>query len=512
MGAAPPVVVAGAGPVGLTLAGELALHGVEVLVLERRATPDPLVKAGSIGPLAAGFLRRRGLGDALDRAERRTLERYEQMARASAIPPESVVPREHLAGLEKVEHRDASRRRMRVEQPVLVELLTEHVTRLGVRVLREREVVGVDQDDHEVGVTVAAPDGASTFRASFLIGCDGGDSAVRRLAGIPFVGTAPTVTGRQGVVRLADGDRLPHGFHYTAAGLVVWGLGVDRVAVIEFDGPPDPDAGPMTRAELQESLRRVSGREVTITAMETGGRFSDPALQAETYRLGRVLVAGDAAHLHAPFGGQGLNTGITDAANLGWKLAAHLNGWAREGLLDTYHAERHPVGARLLANTRAQTALMRPDAHSTALRALVDRFLDLREARLFAGDLLSGTDLPYAVACEHPLAGTFCPDMTLRTSGGRQIGLADLTAAGRGVLLDLSDDPGLRRAAAPWTHRVDVVTAVTDRPGPRALLVRPDGYIAWAWSEDGEFSVRSLLQSLRTWFGRRRIDRAEAAA
>ncbi|MET9661216.1 FAD-dependent monooxygenase [Streptomyces sp. NPDC006510] len=487
-----PVVVVGAGPVGLALAGELAVHGIEVTVLERRATPETMVRAGSIGPLAAALLRRRGLADELDRAEQETIERYHAMADNTTGAVGHALPKEHLAGIEKVEHADASLRRMRVEQPALVDILLRHVAALGVDVVWEHEVTGIEQDDRGVWVTAAAPGGERRLRAAYAVGCDGGESTVRRLAGIPLTGTEATLTGRQSVVGFEGEPPLEPGFHHTAGGLLAWGLGVNRVATLEFDGPPAPDAGPLTSQELQDSLRRVTGTTVPIARMAAGGRFTDTAYQAEEYRAGRVLLAGDAAHVHAPFGGQGLNTGITDAANLGWKLAATLNGWAPARLLDTYHEERHPVGARLLANVRAQTALMRPDPHSSALRHLVGRMMDVPAVRQYVGALLSGTDEGYGTD-GHGAVGTFLSDYDVTDS--------QEASPGRGLLLDFTDCATLRDIGARWSDRVDVVSAKSGRDDLAAVLLRPDGYVAWALGTGETPRTRPLVRALRTWFG-----------
>ncbi|MFD8748189.1 FAD-dependent monooxygenase [Streptomyces sp. NPDC059616] len=498
-----PVVVVGAGPVGLALAGELAAHGIGVTVLERRATPETMVRAGSVGPLAVALLRRRGLADELDRAERETVERYRAMADSAAGAVGHALPKEHLAGIEKVEHADASMRRMRVEQPALVDILLRHVAALGVDVVWEHEVTAIEQDDRGVWVTVAAPGGERRLRAAYAVGCDGGDSTVRRLAGIPLTGTEATLTGRQSVVEFEGEPPLEHGFRHTSGGLVAWGLGVNRVATLEFDGPPAPDAGPLTSGELQDSLRRVTGTGVPIARMAAGGRFTDMAYQAAEYRRGRVFLAGDAAHVHAPFGGQGLNTGITDAANLGWKLAAALDGWAPPRLLDTYHAERHPVGARLLANVRAQTALMRPDPHSSALRDLVGRMMDVPDVRRFVGALLSGTDEGYGTD-GHPAVGTFLPDYEV--TDRRE------PASGRGLLLDFTDCAALRTIGARWADRVDIVSAKTGRDDLAAVLLRPDGYVAWALATGDTPRARPLVRALRTWFGTGRSPAGTPAA
>ena len=507
------VVIAGAGPVGLMLACELRTAGVSVVLLERLPQPDPVTKAGSIGPLAVEALDRRGFAKELLAAEEETLHRYAAMAAAGpgGADAEDEGPKEHFAGLDKIDSRryeGAARRRMRVEQPVLVEILLRRAERLELDLRREHEVVDVRQDTDGVAVVARTPAGEREIRGRYLVGCDGGGSAVRRSAGIDFTGTPPTLTGRRGVVELADPSSLPAGFQYTPGGVLVYGLGVNRVATVEFDGPPEDPHRPLSLAELRASVRRVIGTDIPITAMRSSGYFADPAYQAVTYRLGRVLLAGDAAHLHAPFGGQGLNVGLIDAVNLGWKLAAQVQGWAPPALLDSYSSERHPVGARLLENTRAQTALMRPDEHSRALRELFSSLMDLSEVDRFLGRMLAGFDIRYDLGGSDPLVGTLFPNVAL-TLGGREprggATVADLTHEARGLLVDLADRPEVRDAAAGWTHRVDVITAAKDRDGAvdhvDALLLRPDGCVAWVLRTAADLAGAALTAALGTWFG-----------
>jgi 2-polyprenyl-6-methoxyphenol hydroxylase-like FAD-dependent oxidoreductase len=261
------------------------------------------------------------------------------------IPDPTRAPKEHFAGLEKIDptrRTDPDRRRVRIEQPDLEAILHRHATGLGVEVRREQEVVGIRQDDHAVTVEVRTTGGVRELSARSLVGCDRAGSTVRGLAGFDFAGTDATVTGRMAVVDMVDQEKLRPGFHYTPHGVYVHGLGVSRMSTVEFDGPPR-QVEPLTVEELQDSIRRVSGTDVTITTMSSGTRWIDTARQATTYRAGRVLLAGDAAPVYAPVGGQGLNVGIVDAANLGRKLAAVVHGWVGEDILDTYTTERHPV-------------------------------------------------------------------------------------------------------------------------------------------------------------------------
>ncbi|GAA3292495.1 FAD-dependent monooxygenase [Dactylosporangium vinaceum] len=501
------VIVAGAGPVGLMLAIELRTAGIDVMLLERRAEADPVTKAGSIGPLAVEALERRGLMPQLLAAEERTLQGYADMAAAGGYSGEAHGPKEHFAGLDKIDSSryGAGRRRMRVEQPVLVGILQEALGRLGGNLRRDHEATGVEQDTDGVTVTACTRGGERSLRARFLVGCDGGGSAVRALAAIAFTGTPATLTGRRAVVTLDDPAALRPGFAYTPGGVLVYGLGVNRVATLEFDGPPPADSGPMTLEDLRASLARVRGTDVPITAMDGGGYFADGAYQAATYRSGRVLLAGDAAHVHAPFGGQGLNVGLVDAVNLGWKLAAAIRGWAPAGLLDTYSAERQPVGARLVDNTRAQTALMRPDPHSTALRNLFAELMDLPEVERHLGRMLAGFDTRYNVGGNDPLAGTILPNLTLRAAGGGLVAQAAFAEAGHGLLLDMVPAYGLAEVAQPWAGRIDVIRASAivggQLPGLTAVLLRPDNCVLWAARPGDEPDRAGLTEVLRTWFG-----------
>ncbi|WP_219509733.1 FAD-dependent monooxygenase [Nonomuraea ceibae] len=517
------VVIAGAGPVGMMLACELRSAGVTVLVLERDPEPDPMPKAGIIGPLAAEAVARLGLGEALMEAEAEAIRRDEEMLAKllSAAPagrpgggppgggppgapggraPGHAGPPEHFAGLplDAALSSDPGRRRVRVDQLTLHRILAEHAGRLGVDVRHEHTVTGLSQDGDGVSVKVATPGGELRLRCAYLAGCDGGRSTVRKLAGFAFDGTDPTLTGRQGLVRMAGAGGLRPGFNLTdRGGYLFAAFGANRVATVEFDGPPQDRDAPLTAEELQESVRRVSGTEAAVDRLLSGVRFTDHTRQAATYRLGRVLLAGDSAHVHPPFGGQGLNVGLVDAANLGWKLAAQVQGRAPEGLLDSYTAERHPVAARLLDNTRAQTALMRPDPQSRALRELFAGVLGLDVVNRRVYDMVTGLSVRYDLGEEHPLAGTLLPDLELST--GKR--LFDHLGRGRGVLLDQADRAEVRAAAAPWADRVAVVTAGAGLDGIDAALVRPDGCVAWVLPAGDGRPYEGLLSALARWFG-----------
>ncbi|WP_188190205.1 FAD-dependent monooxygenase [Nonomuraea sp. SYSU D8015] len=491
------VVVAGGGPVGLMLACELRSAGVSVLVLERRARPEQAIKAGSMGPLAAEALFGLGLAAELRAAEEAAIARDVQLTGRPGGP------REHFGGifLDPSLASDPDRRRIRIDQPELEALLARHADRLGVEVRREHEVVGLSQDDQGVSVDVSTPDGPLQVRCAYLAGCDGGRSTVRELAGFDFVGTPASLTGRDGVVRLAEEEKakLARGFHHTDRGVFVFaGFGAERVAAVEFDGPPEDPHAPLTLPDLQASVRRVSGTDVVIDELISGFVYTDEARQATTYRKGRVLLAGDAAHIYAPFGGQGLNVGLVDAANLGWKLAAQIRGWAPVGLLDTYTAERHPVAAVLLHNTRAQAALMRPDPQSRALRELFSGLVAMEAVTRLIVDMKTGQSVRYDLGDAHPLVGTLCPDLPLDGVGGT---LRERLGSGWGLLLDLADRAEVRAAAAGWSERIGIVTAQAKIDGVDALLLRPDGCVAWVLPAGAEPEEKELAGALRTWFG-----------
>nr|WP_050502905.1 FAD-dependent monooxygenase [Streptomyces monomycini] len=526
----PDVVIAGAGPVGLMLACELALRRVRVVVLERLTAPDETIKAGAVNTPSAEAFYRRGLLPALAEVQKEALGRFGSFMRqrqAAGATPARAAPKfaGHFAGIMlPAELLDASDPGFHdagpagdvglVPQLALERLLAERAAELGVVVRRGVELTGFDAADDGVTVRlrpVAGADGAEgpqgghtggeaageaaregagetageTLQAGWLVGCDGGRSTVRRLAGFPFPGTAPEITGHQAMVELTGSEKLGAGWNETATGIYAHGPLPGRILTVEFDGPPADRDAPITLEELQTSLRRTSGTDVTITKVLTATRFTDNARQVPDYRSGRVLLAGDAAHVHSPFGGQGLNLGIGDAMNLGWKLAATIHGHAPEGLLDTYTAERHPIGAWVLEWTRAQIAMMRPEPHARALREVVRDLIGTVTGTTYFVKKISGVWQGYDLPGDHPLTGRSAPDLEL-ADGSR---LAGHLRDGQGLLLVLTDDPETARQAAEcaagYAGRVRVVTGrCAGRPELAALLVRPDGNTAWAAGTD----------------------------
>ncbi|MFB9832637.1 FAD-dependent monooxygenase [Actinoallomurus acaciae] len=488
------VLVAGAGPVGLMLATELRLAGVRVLVVERRTEPDTALKAEGINTAAAEAFERRGLLPALEAVKRRPPFQGERTR-----PPFVG----HFGGIQvPADPVDEDDPRLRgrgpawyllVPQVELEQILGRRAAELGAEVRRGVEVSGFDAD--EAGVTVHLR-GGDDVRVAWLVGCDGGRSLVRRLGGFEFPGTDPQITVRQAVGTVEGAERLGRGWQHTSTGVYVYGPMPGRVRTVELDGPPADRETPVTAAEMEASLRRASGVDVRVTEVAGGTRFTDHARQATTYRRGRVLLCGDAAHVHSPFSGQGLNLGIGDAVNLGWKLAATVRGWAPEGLLDTYTAERHPIGAWVLDWTRAQVAVMRGDAYSSALRSVVTDFLGTRDGATYYVKRISGLWQRYDLGGGHPLVGGTMPD--LRLDDGTR--LADHAHGGRALLVDLAGDDKLAALARPYAGRLELVRGGADGAGVSALLVRPDGFVAWA-SADGVSDPAGLEAALTRWLG-----------
>ncbi|MFF7943296.1 FAD-dependent oxidoreductase [Nocardia gamkensis] len=501
------VVVVGAGPVGLMLACELRLGGVDVLVVERLAEPDRTIKAGAINVPTAQAMYRRGLLPELRAEQEAALARFAQFRRDGGMPLVADGRRPaagHFAGLmldvDAIDFDDPRFAELGpaaevflVAQQSIEAILARRAAELGVEIRRGAQVVGFSDDGE--GVTVDCGD--HTVRTGWLVGCDGGRSIVRKLAGFEFPGVGPEITGHQAIVDMTGAEDLRMGWNTTPSGLYTYGPMPGRVLTVELDGPPADRETPVTAAELQQSIRTVSGVPVVVTAVHSATRFTDNTRQVPDYRKGRVLLAGDAAHVHSPFGGQGLNLGIGDAVNLGWKLSGVVRGWAPEGLLDTYTAERHPIGAWVLEWTRAQVALMRTDARSRALRAVIAELLASRDGATGVFEKISGVQHRYDLGGGHPLIGAATPDIEL--ADGTRLG-AHFTGA-EAVLLDLTDSADLRSRAAGWFGRVRVVTAKPAQPQKlSALLVRPDGCVAWA-ADGGDLD--GLEESLGRWFGAR---------
>jgi 2-polyprenyl-6-methoxyphenol hydroxylase-like FAD-dependent oxidoreductase len=497
------VIVAGAGPVGLLLACELRLAGVDVVVLERNTEIDPTMKAGFVTVPAVEALDRRGLTPALEKARDEVLAR---LGLAGRGPESGAPPRPRFVGHFGAIVLDADRLDTSdpdiaggarfaglgmVAQQQLEAILEDRARELGADVRRGVTVTGFQQDAGKVTVTTDQ----GVLEAGWLAGCDGGRSLVRKLAGFDFPGTPPEITAYQAVAQMENADGLLRGWNTTPTGVYASGPFPGRILVAEFSGAPADRTSPVTIDELQAAIRRVTGVDVTVTGIQSITRFTDNARQVTDYRQGRVLLAGDAAHVHSPFGGQGLNLGLGDAMNLGWKLAATIHGWAPEGLLDTYTAERHPIGAWVLDWTRAQIAIMRPDPHARAIRSVLGDLAATVDGTTYLAKRISGVWQAYDLPGSHPLIGRSAPDLPL--DDGTRPG--DHLHDGRGLLLDLADDAALRAAAAGYADRLTIHTAKASSTDLQAVFVRPDGYVAWACS--GE-PATDLPVRLAEWLGR----------
>jgi 2-polyprenyl-6-methoxyphenol hydroxylase-like FAD-dependent oxidoreductase len=489
------VVVVGAGPVGLLTAIELTLGGVRVRVLERLAAPSQVLKAGGIGPLGIEALQRRGMAAAIATAQARSMAMMAQFAGLNGPNLRGRGPKYsgHFAGLILIRtdaQKEPERRGSPVDQQAIEAMLADRASSLGIDIHRECEVTGLVQ--HEGGVDVAwtSATGEGHIRCSYLVGCDGGRSLVRKMAGFDFPGSDPTLTMYQALAEVDHLERLPHGFRYTSGGM--FGSLLGRIFMLDFTGPPKDRDAPVTHEEFESVLRRVSGVDVRVKAFENASRWTDNTRLVDTYRRGRVLLAGDAAHIHSPFGGQGMSLGLADAANLGWKLAAVIRGAMPESLLDTYTAERRPVAEAVLANTLAQAAIMRPDPQSSAMRDVVAKLLEFDDVNRVMGEMISGLSIRYDLGSELDEVGRLISDRPVRY-GDSEVSLYDAMQDGIGVLLDASTEGKASRLVTAATSRIRCVTVDT---GP-SMLIRPDACVAWAGEAN---STDGLEEAVRRWF------------
>ena len=487
------VVVVGAGPVGLLAAIELTLGGVGVLVLERLAAASLDMKAGGLGPLGLEALERRGMAAAIAAAEARS---FASMAQAGADPrAKGSKYSGHFAGLSLI-RKDAQmepeRRSRPVDQQALEAMLADRAYALGIEVRRECDVTSFHQQADGVDVEWRSPTGTGHIRSTYLVGCDGGHSFIRKMAGFEFPGTEPSSTFYQAIAQIDHPERLaPMGWRRTSGGVFSYGPVPGRLVMLEFSGPPEDRHAPVTGDEIEDVLRRVSGADVRVKAFESGSRWTDSTRLVDSYRKRRVLLAGDAAHIHTPLGGQGLTLGLVDAANLGWKLAAVIRSEMPDSLLDTYTAERRPVAEAVLANTLAQLAIMRPDPQSGAMRDLVAKLLDFDAVNDFIGAMTSGLSTRYDLGSERDEVGRLIGNREIN-HGAPGLSLFDVMQRGMGILLDASTEGRASKLVQASTQRVRCVGV--DR-GP-SMLIRPDACVAWAGKEN---STDGLEQALHRW-------------
>ncbi|WP_437684104.1 monooxygenase [Sorangium sp. So ce131] len=493
------VLVVGGGPVGLMLACELALAGVRVCVLEQLAAPTEQSRALTLHPRSLEIFDQRGI---IDRFLRRG----------------APVPAGHFALLEP--RLDFSRLDTRhpytlfLPQVQTEELLEERARELGAEILRGHAVVEVAESEGGVALWIQGPEGRLRGRARYVVGCDGAASVVRRAIGVGFPGSDATLTALLGDVEIAEGAGRPaprtgpHGAVLAAP----LGGGLYRFVVFDPLRMHASKSEPVTLDELRTSVQRILGTDFGMRRARWLSRFGNATRLAERYRVGRVFLAGDAAHMHFPAGGQGLNVGLQDATNLGWKLAAAVKGWAPPHLLDSYHDERHPVGQALLRNTEAQTRLLDVSGPGLSLRGVMSELLSMDVVNRHLAGQISALDVAYPPAegaAAHALSGRRAPDRGLETARGATR-LYELLHAGRYVLLDLVGDARIEAAVGARRDRVELVRAtVADREselaGVEALLVRPDGHVAWASDAARRaWRMADLGDALERWCGRAR--------
>jgi 2-polyprenyl-6-methoxyphenol hydroxylase-like FAD-dependent oxidoreductase len=489
-----PVIVAGAGPTGLTLATELRRGGIEVLLLEQRShRAQNGSRAAGMQPRTIEMLDQRGVVDRF----------------LAAGPPAHLG---NFAGI-VLDYSTLPTRfpyALNIMQAETEQVLEDLATGLGVAVQWSTTVTGFRQDATGVDVIVDTPHGSATLRGSYLVACDGGRSTIRKLAGVGFPGTDATMACLTGEVELDDPPERPLFLERRERGFITviqFRPGWHRVVTCEPHRAAGPD-DPVTLEELRASVRRIAGTDFGMHSPRWLSHFNDAVRQAERYRIGRVLLAGDAGHIHLPAGGQGMNMGMQDAFNLGWKLAAVVRGEATDALLDTYHDERHAVDADILNLVRAQAALFGLSEPITQLYNVFSHLIGFGAVNTYLSARLSGLDICYPGFGDHPLLGRRVPDVAINTSSGTTT-IYQLLHRATPVLLSFSDDAAVAEASA-WAGRVTSVSATTAAgpwtlpdattiPAPTALVIRPDGYVAWI--SDGAPDLAGLRETLTTWCG-----------
>ncbi|WP_371095455.1 FAD-dependent monooxygenase [Streptomyces sanglieri] len=485
-----PIVIVGSGAAGLTLACELGLAGVPTVVLERRS--ELLERSGGmlLNAHIADFLRKRGLE-----------ERFR-------TPDTPTWGRSHFG----LVYRDIDGELAETDYDLIVpqwrseQLLRERAVELGVEVRLGQEVIDIEQDADGVTLTVVSPEGSGTLRASYVVGCDGPRSLVAEAAGFEFESLAPAYYGVIADVVVDDeAQALFRAGSYPSGQFGVLPVNPAdptevRLMTVEFYREPPSDGEPLTVDEIRSTIERVTGQAPDLREVRWMTRYGSPTRLARSYRMGRVFLAGDAAHPHPPSSGHGMNTAVHDAVNLGWKLAGTVHGWAPSGLLDSYHGERHPVGRRACRRALAQLPLQAPLDRAVPLREVFAELLEFDVVNKFLSQYVTRVRYPLSAddSTDHELLGAVLPDTTLVTSAGA-VATPELFRSGRGVVLDLSGGRGVPDLSA-WADRLDVVVADPCKElGADVMLVRPDGHVAWL----GTDGVRhdELLAAVRTWFG-----------
>lgn len=498
------VIISGAGPVGLFLACELALARCSVLILEKAEHPHsplkqlPFGMRGLSAPTIEALYRR----DLLKKIELHKHIKNPHMTSAAGQGPQPRRQLGHFAGIPFYEDNiDTSQWKYRLPGSTETSLLssmeemetvlTLHAEDLGVKIMRGLAI----NSFHQAADEVTVQSGDLSFKGKWLAGCDGSRSIIRKAGGFEFAGTEPEFTGYSTKVDIADPKKLSPGRNVTSKGMYLQSQ-PGYLIMQDFDNGAFHQAEkPVTLQHVQEVIRRISNTDVTISALHAATTWTDRARQATAYRNGRVLLAGDAAHIHAPLGGQGLNLGLGDAMNLGWKLAATIHMKAPEGLLDSYYTERYPIGAQVLDWSRAQVAIMKPDPHARALNAIIRDFINTRDGATYIAGRVWGIFTNYNPGGDHPLTGHSVPDFEFK-DGTR---LGGLMHDGQGILLDFDSNVSLRTLANEYDGQISYISVdVKDRLGLTAILIRPDGIIAWVADNTPDYD--ELRQAAARWF------------